>query len=129
MLMPEMSLKGRTVREFQYSGDVWAKMDEWAQTTKYRLASQDENSRLYRKGSAGSSLLLPNRMLWVGWMGDRYRMEGWVYMNAFAQVMNFGMFPREMVLDSGPFRASVPRSRGRNEVNQLLLALGVPAIG
>ncbi|MHB8781752.1 MAG: hypothetical protein ACYC55_10275 [Candidatus Geothermincolia bacterium] len=123
------SLKGRTVREFAYQGDFWQKLDEWAASTGYNLAGSDEASRLYRKGSAVSgALFLPNRFLKASVVGDHYRLEAWVRMGFLNRLSMLWLVPAELIIDSGTFLASLPRSSGRKEVNQLLLALGVPEI-
>ncbi len=121
----KQGIGGRTVRDFQHSGNVWDIAAAWAQQNGFELKGTDQYGQYYQKGTGFWSA--PRRVQ-LQWTGSYYHLEAWVYMPTFNYVMAFGILPREMVLDSGGFRGVVPRNMGRKEVNLLLAALGQPPI-
>lgn len=117
--------KGRTVREFQFGGNLWQILDDWAQQTGYRLIGQDQYSRLYQRGVG--VLTAPQR-LQMTFIGNGYRLEAFVWVPLLTRVFTFMLMPEEMPVESGGFLAALPRSRGRKHVNMLLSYLGQPPI-
>ncbi len=121
----KQGLRGRTVREFQYPGNIWDAVAAWAQQNGYELKGTDQYGQYYQKGTGFWST--PRRVQ-LQWTGSVYRLEAWVHMPTLNYVLAWGMLPREMILESGGFRGVVPRNMGRKEVNLLLAMLGQPPI-
>jgi hypothetical protein len=117
-----MAVKGRTVRQFQATEDIWAKADAWAAQTGYQLMEQDESSRLYQRGKG---FWVAPQMVKLTAMPGGYTIEAWVRVPKFTRVMMLGLMPGEIVIDRGGFVAVIPRNRAREDVNKLLYALGV----
>ncbi len=123
--MPQKGIKGRTIRDFQHSGNVWDIAADWAQQNGYELRGTDQYGQYYQKGVGFWSA--PRRVQ-LQWTGSFYHLEAWVYVPTLNYVLAFGILPREMILQSGGFRGVVPRNLGRKEINALLAALGQPPI-
>jgi len=54
--------------------------------------------------------------------------EAWISANLFVRIMSLFILPAEMGIESGGFRAVLPRSIARTAVNKLLAQLGQPPI-
>ncbi|MBU1671915.1 MAG: hypothetical protein KKF41_14310 [Actinobacteria bacterium] len=121
-----MSIKGRTVVEFQSDADVSAAIERWAGENKYLLKTQDGTWRVYQKGE---NILVPPMMLAVARTGNAYRMEAWVRFPMINRVMSLGMLPDEARIESEAGKKGfIPRNKLRKEVNTLLGQLGVQPI-
>jgi hypothetical protein len=116
-----MSVKGRTARDFQSAEDVWDIADKWAAMTGYEITGQDQSSRLYQRGKG---FWVAPQMIQLTWTGQGYHLEAWVRIPTFNRVMTLGLMPPELVIDSGGFTGVIPRTRAREDVNKLLVALG-----
>jgi hypothetical protein len=127
VLMGLMSrkLKGRTVRKFLSTENIWPKVDAWAAQTGYRLIEQDQVSRLYQLGA--SLGFAPQRVKLTAMPGV-YTLEAWVGLTPLNKKMSFGLVPDEMIVDQGGFFGFVPRRKAREGANELLQTLGVPII-
>ncbi len=121
----QKGIKGRTVRDFQYSGNVWDVAAAWAEQNKYVLKGTDQSGQYYQRGTG---MWTAPRRVQIQWTGSYYHLEAWVHVPTFSIVTSLGMLPREMILESGGFRGVVPRNQGRREVNELLAMLGQPPI-
>ncbi len=55
-------------------------------------------------------------------------LEAWVRSNLFVRLMSFFILPAEIGIESGGFKAVLPRKIARDAVNSLLHQLGVPLI-
>jgi hypothetical protein len=99
---------------FTSSDDVLAKVDSWAQSTGYRLVSDENVTRRYQKGR---NLLTSPMFLDVARAGDQYVLKSYVQIN--------GLIIRgDMPLTAGGFVAKVPRASAKSAHNQLLTSLG-----
>ncbi len=116
-----MGVKGRTVREFTAGPEVWNILDQWARSTGYALIEQDQSSRLYQRGTG---MLVAQQRLKLSFLGNAYRLEAWVYVNLLNRIFTLMLMPEELIIDSGGFVGVIPRSKAREQVNQLLQALG-----
>ncbi|HXE75298.1 MAG TPA: hypothetical protein VNN18_06660 [Candidatus Xenobia bacterium] len=115
----------RTVLDFPYSGDLWAIVEKWANENGYRRKEGDDTRRLYQKGTG---FLVAPMMLELQRQGDQTHLEAWIRCNIFTRLMSFFILPAEMGIESGGFRAVVPRNMARGAVNKLLPQLGQPLI-
>ena len=124
MMNDVIPLEGRTARGFKTSEDMWAILEEWAQQNKYKLLESYETGRVYKKGGVG---VLP-MMLKIETAPYGYQLEAWVSVPRINQILSFGTLPTEMVIDSGPKLAFLPRNKARKDVNKLLERMGLPLI-
>jgi hypothetical protein len=115
----------RTRIEFTHPGDLWSIVDPWAVANGYRVVQPGGSARLYQKGYG---VLVAPMMLSVQMTGERAAIEAWVRMNLLARAGALFLLPAEMSVESGGFRAVLPRRTARTTVNKLLASLGLPAI-
>lgn len=120
-----MSVKGKTVREFRSDADVWTIADQWAAQTGYSLIGQDDVSRLYQRGTG---FWVAPQMVQLSVLPDGYVMLAWIHVPMINRVFSFGLLPDEMIIDKGGFIGVIPRNRAREDVNKLLVSLGVETI-
>lgn len=118
-------VKGRTVREFQSSADVWNILDSWAAQAGYQLVEQDQISRTYNRGTG--FWILPQSVK-TTYMGQGYRIEAWVWLPLLSRIVTLGLMPPELRIESGGFVAVIPRNKAREQVNMLMQMLGQPPI-
>ncbi len=114
-------MKGRTVREFNYRGDLWPLVDAWASETGYRLVKQEDSGRLYRKGGW---LLMAPAFLEIRQDRGKVRLEAWVKADFFLVVSLLTGKKAETGIEPGGLTAAVPRKRARVDLNLLLQRLG-----
>ena len=116
----------RSVVTFAMSGDPWPTIATWAQRNKYLpRAPQTGDVKLFQKGSG----------LWTAPMraqftrrGDQIELQAWVHNPLFARIMALFILPAEMNINSGGFRAVIPRNIARKAVNELLAEVGAQQI-
>jgi len=125
VLMGLMSrkLKGRTVRKFLSTENIWPKVDTWAAQTGYRLIEQDQVSRLYQ---CGASLGFAPQRVKLTAMPGVYTLEAWVGLTPINKAMAFGLVPDEMVIDKGGSFGYITRRKARDDMNELLQSIGAP---
>ena len=120
-----MATTKRTILDFPFTGDLWVIVEGWASENGYRRKEGDASRRLYQKGTG---FLVAPMMLDVRKEGDQSHLEAWARFNIFARLSSFFILPDEMGIESGGFRAVVPRNIARGAVNKLLAQLGQPLI-
>jgi hypothetical protein len=118
-------LKGRTVREFQVTFDVWSVLGSWAGQTGYLQVEQDQASRTYKRGTG---FWVAPQMLKMTWTGAGYKLEAWVWFTLINRIVSLGLMPRELRIESGGFRGVIPRNTSRRDVSALLQMLGQPPV-
>lgn len=118
-------MANRTALDFPFTGDLWGTIEPWAKENGYNQKEGDAARRLYQKGIG---FLVAPMMLEVRQNGGQVRLEAWIRCNLFVRIMSLFMLPAEMGIESGGFRAVVPRSMARSAVNKLLPQLGQPVI-
>lgn len=114
-------MKGRTVREFNYKGDLWALVDGWAAETGFKLQQQEESWRRYRKGGW---LLMAPAFLEIRQDRGKVKLEAWVKADFFLVVSLLTGKKAETGIEPGGLTAAVPRKRARADLNLLLQRLG-----
>lgn len=115
----------RTIRNFRYTGDLWAIIDVWAQENRFVLQEPTDETRIYYR----SPLLLAPIMVEIDRNGTDITLMAWVRnLKPNAAFYIAHLFPNEVELRSGGFWASAPRAYGRKWVNKLLLQLEQPPI-
>lgn len=115
----------RTTLDFPFAGDLWGTLEPWAKENGYQQQQGDASRRLYQKGVG---FLVAPMMLEVRQEDGQVHLEAWVRCNLFVRLMSLFMLPAEMGIESGGFRAVLPRNIARSAVNKLLPQLGQPAI-
>ena len=118
-------MASRTQIEFKAENDVWPVVTSWASKHGYRPKRSTSSGRVYQKGIG---FLVAPMMLSVEQSEGTTMIEAWIRMNLFTRAMALFILPAEMKIESGGFRAVVPRTMARNAVNKLLADLGQPLI-
>ena len=116
----------RSVITYRVQQDPWPQIAAWAQRNKFLpRAPQTGDVKLFQKGSG----------LWTAPMraqftqrGDQIEVQAWVHNPLFARIMALFILPAEMNLNSGGFRAVIPRNIARKAVNELLHEVGAQPI-
>jgi hypothetical protein len=116
----------RSVVTFTLAGDPWPVIAAWAQRNKYMPRAPQEGSvKLFQKGSG----------LWTAPMraqfshsGNTIELQAWIHVPLISRIMALFLLPSEMNIQSGGFRAALPRSMARKAVNELLAQVGAPPI-
>ena len=116
----------RAIRDFDVSGDLWSVVDAWAPSHGYRVVEQQDDHRVYEKGTG---VLTGARVVALDKSGSSVHLEACVTANFLARLSSLFILPKEMTIESGGAKGVLPRKLGRNEVNDLLTQLGQPAIG
>ena len=111
----------RTELRFSSPTDIWPIVDQWAVENKYKLKGSAGAERVYQKGTG---LGVAPMMLKVRSENQETSMEAWVAANLLARIFSLFILPAEMGIESGGFRAVLPRSIARTAVNKLLAQLG-----
>jgi hypothetical protein len=115
----------RTRLTFEQGGSIWPQVEQWARGNGFNLKSSSAAERLYQKGHG---LMVAPMMLSIGQTDGKVVLEAWVRCNAFTRLMSLFILPSEIGIQSGGFKAVLPRSIARNAVNILLQQLGQPPI-
>jgi hypothetical protein len=110
----------RTIRDFEYSGDVRPLVDAWAPEDNFRLIDATGPKRVYQRGYGFWTAPVK---LEVSQQGSRVHLETWVHLNLLVRIMALFILPKQMGVESGGFRGVLPRKIGRNAVNRLLAKL------
>jgi len=114
-------MKKRTVLVFNFRGDFWEIISEWAEEDRFRLKEESGGGRIYQKGVG---FFVAPMMLKAEQAGTDIRIEAWIRANIFVRAMSLFILPAEMEIQSGGFRGAAPRSIARKSVNKLLAKLG-----
>jgi len=115
----------RTQVSFQTNGDIWPLVDGWASANGFNRKAPTGSERLYQKGTG---MLVAPMMLSIRQEGAVTKLEAWVRCNLFMRISSFFILPQEIGIESGGFKAVLPRKIARAAVNGLLHQLGVALI-
>ena len=125
-LVPAVDPKKRTVVNFPINGDPWPVIAAWAQRHRYMPREpQTGNVKLFQKGSGFWTA--PMRAQFTQ-QGQQMELQAWVPVPFIARVFALFLLPAEMNINSGGFRAALPRSMARKAVNELLSQIGAQPI-
>ncbi|MGN6103858.1 MAG: hypothetical protein ACTHU0_02025 [Kofleriaceae bacterium] len=116
----------RSTASFQVQGDPWPQIALWAKKHGFLPREpQTPGLKMFQKGSG----------LWTAPMraqfaleGDRVHVQAWIHVPLFSRIMALFLLPQEMNIQSGGFRAVVPRKIARKAVNELLEQMGATPI-
>ena len=113
----------RAIREFPYASDPWLVVESWAAHNRYHVVERAQTSRLFRKHKGWISV--PTMVSILAFDG-RLHLEAWL---GAAKITGASAgASSELTIEPDGVYATVPRRRARAEVNELLAALGAPAI-
>jgi hypothetical protein len=115
----------RAIRDFPVLGDPWPAVEGWAARQGFKVTAQDGDHRLYSKGTG---LMVAQRKVEMRVENGQMHLEAWVFSNGFARALSLFILPKEITVEPGGAKAIVPRKMGKSELNDLLVALGQPAI-
>ncbi|HQZ95809.1 MAG TPA: hypothetical protein PLP21_05790 [Pyrinomonadaceae bacterium] len=118
-------MNSRTIRDFKVPTDIWPVVERWAQSEGFRLLDESGNKRRYQKGHG--LLIFPTR-LEISQEDGNVHLEAWVHGSIINRVMSLFLLAEETNIDSGGFRAIIPRSIARDSVNRLMINLAQPLI-
>jgi len=114
-------MKKRTVREFSSPTDLWPQVEAWAAEAKFTLDSQEDQSRVYRRGHR---LLMAPIWVAIKQEGKRVILEAWVAADLYLFLSLLSGKKPECGIESGGLTAVVPRRQAREAVNRLLVRFG-----
>jgi hypothetical protein len=115
----------RTIRDFALESPIWPQVDQWAQESSFALKRSDADTRLYQRGHG---FFTAPMMLEVTQARDQIHVEAWVAIGFLARMQSLFILPAEMGIESGGFRAVLPRSTARTAINKLLARFDQQAI-
>jgi len=109
--------KNPTVREFDYQGDIWDKINQWAEAQSFKLKDSSSNDKLYKNFKTWTMVKIISQ-------DNHVKIESWIpgppLMVKILIPFLFFTAPEIMGLESGGFYASAGRKMSRNKVNPLL---------
>ena len=118
--------KKRSLVHFPIQGDPWPTIAAWAQKHKYMPREpQTGDVKLFQKGSGFWTA--PMRAQFTV-QGQQMELQAWIPVPLIARIFALFMLPAEMNINSGGFRAAIPRGMARKAVNELLTQVGAPPI-
>ena len=115
----------RTVVEFKYNENTEDVVTKWADSESFTLESKSDDIYRFRKGAG---FWVAPTMLEIRQAGSDVHLEAWIAMSIFARLAALFLVPSEMGIESGGFRAVIPRTTARTAVNRLLEGLGQAGI-
>ncbi len=118
-------MQKRTEISFNTNPAQWNVIDQWAAAESYKLQSSSASERLYQKGTG---FLVAPMMLHIRQEGGQTVMQCWIRANLLVRAFALFILPAEMGIQSGGFKAMVPRKIARNAVNKLMAQLQLPAV-
>jgi hypothetical protein len=108
----------RSIASFPIKGDPWPVIAAWAQLHRYKPRDpQTDDVRLYQRGTA--MLTAPMRVQFTR-LGDVMEVMAWIHIPLLSRIFALFILPAEIHINSGGFRAIVPRNMARKAVNDLL---------
>jgi hypothetical protein len=111
----------RTTLRFSSPGEIWPVIDKWANENGYKQKESVGPERLYQKGTG---FLVAPMMLKIRQENQETNLEAWIRSNTLVRLMSLFILPAEMGIESGGFKAVIPRNMARKAVNTLLTQLG-----
>ncbi len=118
-------MANRTTLRFNSTADIWPTVEKWAGENGYKLKESNGPERSFQKGSG---FLVAPMKLTIRFENQEVNLEAWISANLFVRICSFFILPAEMGIESGGFRAVLPRNMARTAVNKLLAQFGQPAI-
>jgi hypothetical protein len=115
----------RTVLEFEYEGDLWAVVDDWAKTNGYKQRAAAGDTRVFQRGVG---FWVAPQMLHIEKRNGNVHMEAWIRSGLFVRALSLFILPAEIHIRPGGMRAALPRKMARDKVNLLLEQLRRPLI-
>jgi len=119
-------MNSRTVRDFSVPTNIWPAVERWAQSEGFRLIDDEGTKRNYQKGFG--LLILPTKLEISQTDDDRVHLEAWIHGALINRIVSLFLLPAEITLESGGFKAVIPRTISRDSVNRLMIQLGQPMI-
>ncbi len=111
--------------QFRHTDNVWPIIEKWARENSYLQKFTAGTERMYQKGTG---FLVAPMMLKIRSEKEVTTLEAWIRINLFTRIMSLFFLPSELGIESGGFKAVIPRDIARGAVNKLLAQLGQPLI-
>ena len=109
----------RTTLDFDVDVNIWPIVDSWEKTFQGQLKESSANRRLYHRGRGLMANLI---MCEISQTGRRVHIEGWTALPPFSPFRFLGKTAEQDL--SGGLSGGIPRTVGRNALNDLLRRLG-----
>ena len=118
--------KKRSAVSGPVSGEPWAVIDAWCQTSGYKLVEgAGTSTRTYQKGSG--FLVAPMKVAF-SLEGTSMAVQAWIAPTFIARLFALFIIPAEMHVASGGFVMVLPRNMARKAINEVLGQLKLPLI-
>jgi hypothetical protein len=115
----------RTERTFPMPENLWPTVEAWAAEKGYRCKESTGTDRTFQKGVG---FLVAPMMLQLTEQNGSVTMQAWIRAGLFVRAFSLFILPAEMGVESGGFKAVLPRKIARNAINDLLNKLDQPPI-
>jgi hypothetical protein len=116
----------RSCVSYAIHGDPWPTIAAWAQRHRFLPREpQTGDTKLFQKGSGFWTAAMRAQFIRIG---DVMQVQAWLPISLIARIPALFLLPAEMSLESGGFRAVLPRNIARKAVNELLQEVGAPVI-
>jgi hypothetical protein len=115
----------RTILDFDYQGDLWPVVDDWARANGYKQKAAAGETRVYQRGIG---FWVAPQMLHLEKRNGQVHLEAWIRAGLFVRFLSLFILPAEIHIGPGGFKAALPRKMARDKVNQLLQQLGRPLL-
>lgn len=122
---PPCTMSTRTRITFPTPEHFWATVESWAPEKGYICKESAGGTRTYQKGVG---FWVAPMMLSLTEKDGSIELVAWIRANLFVRICSLMLLPAEMGIESGGFKAALPRKMARNAVNELLAKLGQPPI-
>jgi hypothetical protein len=119
--------KKRTLVTYQVQGDPWPVVAQWAQKHKFNPREpQSGNTKVFQKGSGFWTAAMRTQFTYDG--SGNMELQAWIPIGLFARLGALFLLPAEIHINSGGFKAVLPRKMARTAVNELLSQVGAQPI-
>ena len=114
--------KRRTIKEFEYTEDVFLISDKWAEENGYHVLETDleNNKKIYKKNNKFPYAPV---LCSIEQNNDKVHLEGWVKVPFAMRMVYLFIPPKEVNLKPNAIGGRVPRNIGRETINRLMMEL------
>jgi hypothetical protein len=106
--------------------DAWTVIATWAREHRFvPRTPQSDTVKLFQRGTG--FLTAPMKVQFEV-RGTHVDAQAWVHMPLVTRIMSLFLLPTEMPVESGGFKAIVPRNMLRKLLNVLLAKVGAPLV-
>lgn len=111
----------RTALSFNVQPNTEEVIEKWAASNNFKIRQRNDTEILYEKETGGFTAPM---MLKITRIDNEVHIEAWIRIIFIIRLCSFFILPSEMGIESGGFRAIIPRQIARTAINELLAQLG-----